>query len=240
MVKNYKGQKAIIATFSDPFDVANDVRGAADHFMDFVRNPGLVDRLAEHICNYYLRYIKNCVEVGAVIMLIGGDYATTKSLMLSREHFAKHVIPVLKKLVDQAKRQGSYTIKHTDGNIMPIIDMIIDTGINGLHPIDPLAGLDLGEMKEQYGHRVCLMGNVDCAYVLTWGTLEEVRENVKRCIRQGAPGGGYICVSSNSIHSAVKPETTWKWLIQSMNMVSTLFLYRNETCPRQQLHQGTG
>ena len=89
---------------------------------------------------------------------------------------------------------------------MPIIDMIIDTGIHALHPIDPNARMDLGEVKKKYGHRVCLVGNVDCAYTLTWGTLEEVRDDVKRCVKQAARGGGYICMSSNSIHSAVKPE----------------------------------
>jgi uroporphyrinogen decarboxylase len=206
LVKRYKGQRAIIASFQDPFNVANEVRGAAAHYMDFVRNPDLVDRLAGLIRDYYLRYIRNCIEVGAEIILFGGDYATTKWPMLSREHFAKHVIPVLKALVDETKSRGAYFVKHTDGNIMPIIDMILDTGIHGLHPIDPNAGMDLGEVKKKYGHRVCLVGNVDCAYTLTWGTVEEVREDVKRCIRQAARGGGYICMSSNSIHSAVKPE----------------------------------
>lgn len=126
--------------------------------------------------------------------------------MLSREHFARHVIPVLKDLVDEAKSLGVFVMKHTDGNIYPILDLIVDTGIHGLHPIDPNAGMDLGDVKEKYGHRICLMGNVDCAYVLTWGTVEEVREDVRRCIRQAARGGGYICMSSNSIHPAVKPE----------------------------------
>ena len=126
--------------------------------------------------------------------------------MLSREHFARHVIPVLKTLVDEAKSLGVFVMKHTDGNIYPILDLIVDTGIHGLHPIDPNAGMDLGDVKEKYGHRICLMGNVDCAYVLTWGTVEEVREDVRRCIRQAAKGGGYICMSSNSIHPAVKPE----------------------------------
>jgi uroporphyrinogen decarboxylase len=126
--------------------------------------------------------------------------------MLSSEHFARHVIPILKMLVDEAKRLGVYLIKHSDGNVSPILDMILDTGIHGIHPIDPLAGMDLGAVKEKYGHRVCLLGNVDCAYTLTWGTTAEVREEVKRCIRQAARGGGYICMSSNTIHSAVKPE----------------------------------
>jgi uroporphyrinogen decarboxylase len=206
LVKRYKGQRAIIASFQDPFNVANEVRGAVNHYMDFVKNPDLVDRLAELIRDYYLRYIRNCIKVGADIILFGGDYATTKWPMLSNEHFSKHVIPVLKALVDEAKSRGAYFVKHTDGNIIPIIDMIIDTGINGLHPIDPNAGMNLGEVKEKYGHRVCLVGNVDCAYTLTWGTVEEVREDVKRCIKQAARGGGYICMSSNSIHSAVKTE----------------------------------
>jgi uroporphyrinogen decarboxylase len=206
MVRRYKGQRAISASFADPFNVANEMRGAANHYMDFVRNPELVDRLAHVIQDYYLRYIRNCVEVGVDAIWVQGDYATTQWPMLSRDHFARHVIPVLGDLVAEAKRLGVFTMKHTDGNIWPIIDLIVGTGINGLHPIDPNAGMDLGEVKEQYGRRVCLMGNVDCAQVLTWGSVEDVREDVRRCMRQAAHGGGYICASSNSIHPAVKPE----------------------------------
>lgn len=206
MVRRYKGERAIIVSFADPFNVANEVRGAANHYMDFVRNPDLVDRLAGLIRDYYISYVRNCVEVGVDAIWVKGDYATTKWPMLSREHFARHVIPVLKTLVDEARSLDVFVMKHTDGNIYPILDLIVDTGIHGLHPIDPNAGMDLGDVKEKYGDRLCLMGNVDCAHVLTWGTLDEVREDVRRCIRQAARGGGYICMSSNSIHPAVKPE----------------------------------
>jgi len=206
MVHRYKGQRAIIVSFADPFNVSNEVRGPTDHYMDFVRNPHLVDRLASLVRDYYVRYMRNCVEVGVDAIWVKGDYATTKWPMLSREHFARHVIPVLKKLVDEARDLGVFVMKHTDGNIYPILDLIVDTGIHGLHPIDPNAGMDLGDVKDKYGHRLCLMGNVDCARILTWGTVEEVREDVRRCIRQAARGGGYICMSSNSIHPAVKPE----------------------------------
>jgi uroporphyrinogen decarboxylase len=206
VVKRYKGEKAIIASFADPFNVANEMRGASDHYMDFVRNPRLVDRLAGVITDYYLRYLRNCIAAGADIIFITGDYATTKWPMLSPDHFAKHVIPYLKTLVDASIEGGVLTMKHTDGNIMPILDQIVDTGIHGLHPIDPNAGMDLGQMKKDYGDRLCLIGNVDCAHVLTWGSVEEVRQDVKRCIRQAARGGGFICMSSNSIHSGVTAE----------------------------------
>lgn len=207
LAKRYKGEKAIIASFADPFNVANEVRGASDHYMDFIRNPGLVDRLSATIRDYYVKYIQHCIEAGADAIYITGDYATSKAPMLSREHFIKHVIPDLQILVDEAKKGGAFVMKHTDGQLGPILDLIVDTGIHGLHPIDPNAGMDLGDVKKEFGDRLCLMGNVDCAHVLTWGTPEEVREDVKRCVRQAARGGGYICMSSNSIHSGVKPET---------------------------------
>jgi uroporphyrinogen decarboxylase len=104
------------------------------------------------------------------------------------------------------KELGLYVIKHTDGNIWPIIDMIIDSGIDCLDPIDPQAGMDLAEVKEKYGHRVAIKGNVDCAQLLTFGTPQEVIEVTKGALRQGMPGGGFILSSSNSIHSGVKPE----------------------------------
>jgi len=66
--------------------------------------------------------------------------------------------------------------------------------------------MDLGEVKAEYGDRICLMGNVECGELLSWGTKEDVRRAVKECIGKAGKGGGYICMSSNSIHGAVNPE----------------------------------
>jgi uroporphyrinogen decarboxylase len=66
--------------------------------------------------------------------------------------------------------------------------------------------MDLGDMKARYGDRVCLMGNVDCGNLLSYGTREEVSKAVQDCLRKAGKGGGYICMSSNTIHGAVNPE----------------------------------
>ncbi len=84
--------------------------------------------------------------------------------------------------------------------------MIVDSGIDCLDPIDPMGGMDLAEVKAKYGHRIALKGNVDCAHLMSFGHPAEVVEATKEALRKGAPGGGYILSSSNSIHSAVKPE----------------------------------
>ena len=90
--------------------------------------------------------------------------------------------------------------------MLPIMDLLIDTGLDCLHPIDPLAGMSLKKIKEKYGDKICLMGNVNCAGNLVFGTEEDVVEEVKQCLEIGMPGGGYILASSNSIPRSVKPE----------------------------------
>jgi uroporphyrinogen decarboxylase len=104
------------------------------------------------------------------------------------------------------KDLGLSVIKHTDGMIWPIIDMIVDSGIDCLDPIDPVAGMDLGEVKRKLGGRIALKGNVDCSHLMTLGAPQEVSAATRDALRIGAPGGGFILSSSNSIHSSVKPE----------------------------------
>jgi len=86
------------------------------------------------------------------------------------------------------------------------MDDIVNTGLDALDPLEPMAAMDIGKVKEQYGDRIALAGNVDCGELLSRGTAEEVVEAVKETIAKGSPGGGHILASSNSIHPAVKPE----------------------------------
>ena len=207
VLKRFKGQKAVFAHVTDVFDVAKDfLLGDEPYYAAMVENPELVDRVNDIVLDYSLGYIRNCIELGADFLLITGDFAMTEGPFVSPKHTARFLTPPLKKMVDLAHSFGVPVIKHTDGNITKIFDLIVHTGIDGLHPIDPMAGMDLGEAKERYGHKICLMGNVNCGATLSWGTLDEVREEAKTCIRKAAYGGGYICASSNSIHSGVKPE----------------------------------
>jgi uroporphyrinogen decarboxylase len=84
--------------------------------------------------------------------------------------------------------------------------MIVDTRIDALNPMEPVAGMDIGRVKQKYGKRVCLIGNIDCGYILSEASTEEVVAAVRECILKASPGGGHIVSSSNAIHSSVKPE----------------------------------
>jgi len=125
---------------------------------------------------------------------------------MSPQHFKKFIAPYLKMIVN-VSHQGSVPIaKHTDGYLWPILDEIINSGADDLHPMEPQAKMSLKEVKDMYGDRVCVAGNVDVSCVLPFGTVEETVMEVKRCLKEAADGGGYILSPSNSIHDSVKPE----------------------------------
>jgi len=72
--------------------------------------------------------------------------------------------------------------------------------------MEPIAGMDIGKIKQRYGKKLCLIGNIDCAYILSEASTSEVEAAVRECILSASAGGGHIISSSNAIHSSVKPE----------------------------------
>ncbi len=205
-VKEYKGFKAVICHLNDVFSLPRYLMGMENLLMAIIDEPDLVRGLVDMSVRINLELAGEIARRGVKIVYTGDDYAFNKTTLLSPAHFREFFYPGLKRVIQGFKELGLLVIKHTDGNIKPILDMIIDSGIDCLDPIDPLGGMDLGVMKETYRDRLALKGNVDCASLLTFGTVDEVVEATKDALRIGMPGGGYILSSSNSIHSAVKPE----------------------------------
>jgi uroporphyrinogen decarboxylase len=96
-------------------------------------------------------------------------------------------------------------VYHSDGNLFPVLDNVLALGMDAIHPVQPSA-MDIGRLKEQYGARVAIVGNIDLDYTLTRGTPEETREEVRDRIARVGRGGGYIVSSANSLTDYVKPE----------------------------------
>jgi len=198
-------EKAVIIRLRDVFSQPRDLMGFSLLLESFYTQPDLVRQLMDISVNYNTRLAKNAKELGGEIIVIGDDYATNDGPLMSPKMFREVVLPPLRKLVENFKQFGFYVIKHTDGNIMPIIDDLIDTGIDCLDPIDPLAHMDIGYIKETYGQRVCIKGNVDCVSTLVDKNPEDVVRETKQCIAKASVGGGHIISSSNSIHAGISP-----------------------------------
>jgi len=131
------------------------------------------------------------------------DYCFNVGPFLRPTQFSEFVTPYLARLISGYRDMGFYVIKHTDGNIMPIIDQLVEANPHALHSLDPQGGVDIAEVKRLYGHRVCLIGNVNCG-LLDTGTEEEVIESARYALRHGMPGGGYIFSTSNCVYTGMK------------------------------------
>ena len=90
------------------------------------------------------------------------------------EMYEEFFYPYQKMVADAMNKPWAF---HSDGNLFPILPGLLKLGMNAIHPIQP-AAMDIGKMKEEYGSRVCLIGNIDLDYTLTLGTPEEVDREV--------------------------------------------------------------
>lgn len=133
------------------------------------------------------------------------DYCFNTGPFLSPPLFSEFITPFLYKLIKGYRDMGFYVIKHTDGNIMPILDQLVQANPHALHSLDPQGGVDIAEVKRLVGDKVCLIGNVNCGLLQT-GTDEEVIKSVRYALKNGMPGGGYIFSTSNCIYTGMPLE----------------------------------
>lgn len=202
----YGDRYAVIVHLNDVFSIPRALMGMENLLMAVAAEPELVQALVEMSVEVNLQMAKEVARRGAQIVYTGDDLAWNKGPLMSPRHFRALFYPGFCRVMRGFKELGLLVIKHTDGNLWSIIDMLVESGIDCLDPIDPVAGMNLGEVKAKYGQRIALKGNVDCANLMTFGTPEETAAVTKEALRQGMPGGGFILSSSNSIHSGVKPE----------------------------------
>jgi len=131
------------------------------------------------------------------------DYCFNTGPFFSLDWFDDFITPYLADLIRGYRRQGWYTIKHTDGNIMPILDRLLLGRPHALHSLDPQGGVDIAEVKRLVGNRVCVIGNVNCG-LLDTGTEEECIASARYALRHGMPGGRYVFSTSNCIYTGMR------------------------------------
>ncbi|UCB45201.1 MAG: hypothetical protein JSV25_13440 [Spirochaetota bacterium] len=206
LIKKSNGKLAINFHSRVTFMWSAFLMGIENLLMYMLLKPEFVHQVLKKVADINIRIIRRAVRAGADTITIGDDYCGNRGPFMSPEMFREFIFPHLKRAVSAIHEEGGVCIKHTDGNIWPILDQLVEAGIDGINPIDPLGGMDIGDVKQKYGNQICIMGNIDCTYLLCEGTEREMKIAVKDCIKKGAKGGGLIISSSNSIHSGVNPK----------------------------------
>ncbi len=175
----------------------------------FYKYPAILDRCIERLFKYNLEIAKAEIDEGVEIIVNGYEvmlYCDRKGPMVNPKLLRKYVFPRVKQFVSSLKKRGlQFYMAHVDGNCISLLDDFIDLGYNAIHPIER-PSMNLKNVKEHWGDKICVMGNVDSGETLVNGSIIDVEKEAKQCIDDAAAGGGYILSSSDSLHGGVKTE----------------------------------
>ncbi|MCG3181457.1 MAG: hypothetical protein BIFFINMI_03853 [Phycisphaerae bacterium] len=181
---------------------------SGEKMMDFITQiaddrQGVKDRAARRVDAALARAEKYRAHGVLDGWALCADYCFNNGPFLSPAMFDEFITPYLARLTAGYRELGFRVIKHTDGDIMPILDSLVETRPHALHSLDPQGNVDIAEVKRRVGGKVALCGNVSCA-MLDTGSDQDVIESTRYALRHGMPGGGYIFCTSNCVYTGMK------------------------------------
>jgi uroporphyrinogen decarboxylase len=202
----------VVLSGVSPHEIIYLARGLDTWLMDLVADPEFAHALLRKVTDLMIAGVTRLLEeVGRYIdvITIGDDLGTDAGLMMSPQTYRKMIKPCHAEIVAAIKKETKAKIFfHSDGNISPLIRDFIDIGVDILNPVQVSAG-DMGDtarLKREFGKNISFCGAIDTEHVLPHGTPDEVRAEVRRRIKDLAPGGGYIVASVHCIQPDVPPE----------------------------------
>lgn len=204
--------------FYSLFETAYALRGYEQLFVDFLRNPDFVTALFQKLLEINLEGTRRFLDAAGKYIHIfrtADDLAAQNGLLISPKLYRKFIKPLQQRYFSYVKSNtDAILLYHSDGNVMPLLDDLIEAGIDAINPVQPSAlgepspdsRHSLAKVKARYGDRLTFWGAIDTHQVLPYGTVADVREEVRQRIRELGAGGGYVLSSVHSILVDVPPE----------------------------------
>lgn len=181
-----------------------------------IEHPDLTEEWIEALTQAELRRVSAIADPHFIpIALTYSDIAHKTGTMFSPEWLRRYWVPRLKRLNDAWHERGTVCLFHSDGNLWGVLDDLVDAGIDGLNPIEILAGMTVREVREKYPE-LFIAGGIDVSQLLTLGTPDEVRATCRQAI-EDTGGVGFLMGSSTELHwdvplanAAAMFETAWE------------------------------
>ena len=209
-----ENQYAIMATpwLLFPFERAHAMQGFEAFLLNLAMDPdfarALMEKIAEH-CKQLMGLFLDELGDNVDIIKIGDDLGTEESLLISPRMYRQILKPIHADFISFIKSRTNASIFfHSDGDVAPLIDDFIEIGVDILNPIQTSAGsmADLPSLKKRFGNNIVFCGGIDSQHVLPHGSVEEVRQEVRRVMQILGPGGGCMLGAVHTVMDDVPPE----------------------------------
>ncbi len=199
--RRYPDHCHFFGTHVGPFQAAYLAMGMERFMLRLADDPAFIAALLDARTEWAIALFRHAVSLGAEVIVVGDDAGHRHAPLISPAMWRRLVLPCHRRIVEALPVP---VIWHSDGNILPLLPAAIEAGFAGMHGLEPGAGIDLAAVKQQYGDRLALLGNVDVR-LLCADDGAAVRADVARCLAQGETGGGYLLSTCNSIFPGMNP-----------------------------------
>lgn len=185
-----------------PFTTASFLRGTDKFLRDLSKNKEMAHQLLEISTQSVINYIDAACDIGLAPSLAEPNASCT---MISEKNFVEFAKPYLKRCMDRIiERTGGGTTLHICGKTKKVWGHMVDIGIANLS-LDNID--DIGELKDAYGDKVCLIGNVDPVETIMRGTKEDIYNEARECIRKAHDSKkGFILSTGCDVPIGTDPE----------------------------------
>lgn len=202
-----KKQYCVFGKTGGPYLRTTFVRGEAQYLLDIAGDPVLARVLAEKMADHLIAVAREEMRrwsLQTTGIWIYDDMAYNHGPMFSPQSFEKVFLPAYRRMIKAYKEAGArYVFLHSDGDIRPILDMLVDAGLDGLNPLERRAGMDIVEIRKRYP-RLILAGGMCNTNTLINGPVDRVRAEAREIIDLGRDGG--VIIGTHSLSPEVPLE----------------------------------
>ena len=202
--------RVLAAGGSEPFLVYKQLRGEEQAFVDLAAYPDIVHYCVGKLYDYCYentRRIYEAIPGKVMVTSVAEDMGAQDRLLYSRAHLEEFFFPYMMRMMDLAHEAGAYVNTHSDGAVLEIIPDLLEMGMDILNPIQwRCAGMERENLKAQFGDRLVFEGAMDNQYTIPFGTVDEVRQEVRDNIRILGEGGGFVLTPCHNIQVVGPPE----------------------------------
>ena len=168
------------------------MRGIENLLIDLIEEPQFVNDLLDGITEVHIRFMDTMVKYIPIDAYFGGDdMCDQRGCIMGEDRWREFFKPRLKKIVEHCHSLGLPYVLHSCGNVLPLVDDLMEIGVDGLESLQPEA-MNVYELKEKTAGKMVLIGGMGVQKLLYFGTPDEIKLETARLIDELGKGGGYI------------------------------------------------
>jgi uroporphyrinogen decarboxylase len=196
-IDHHKTQRGRFVYVQTPgiFECLNGPFGIENHLMYLALYPDDLHEVYRRQAAWNRQYAMNCLDLGVDMVHVSDDWGAQTSLMFSPQTWRDLIYPYHKVTCDAVRQRGAYLSLHTDGNVMQVLDGIVELGYQVLHPYQVSAGMDYDAYFTSYSDRFAVMGGLDVQTTIGFGDYDRLKADIEAVLARFGERGMLFCTS---------------------------------------------